>query len=89
MSYFIDSSAWIEYLEGSEKGEKGRNILKSEEDIFNVTPKIAKDAGLLHAGMKSKNSSFSLADALIIFSARFLKAKILTKDPHFKECKKL
>lgn len=118
MEYFIDSSAWIEYLDGSSKGEKVNEILQSENEIFvlpitiaevvskikrknsnselaykvimsnskimEFTPKIAKEAGLLHVDMKLKNSSFSLADALIIISAKSISAKVITKDNHFK-----
>lgn len=119
MRYLIDSSAWIEYLEGGKSGEKVNKILKENEEIFilslniaeviskvkrklmnyelayesmiknakiiDITPRIAKEAGLLHAKIKSKNKSFSLADALIIISAQVLNAKVLTKDAHFKQ----
>lgn len=121
MSYIIDTSAWIEYLEGSAKGEKIHNILKEKEEvftlsiiiaevisktkkkkanieiaynalisntkIFEITPRIAKESGILHAETKEKLQSFALADALIICSARFLKAKIITLDHHFKSFK--
>ena len=120
MIYLIDTSAWIEYLDGSAKGEKVNKSL-NEAEIFTtsqviaelvsktkrkrgnvdtaynaiikiakvseVTPRIAKEAGILHAETKAKLQSFSLADALIICSARALKAKILTTDSHFKSFK--
>ena len=118
MAYIIDTSAWIEYLEGSIKGEKVHHILKEREEIFTIpiiiaeiisktkknkenieiaynsiisnvklfeiTPKIAKEAGILHAETKAKLKSFALADALIICTARALNAKIITLDNHFK-----
>ena len=119
MKYLIDSSAWIEYLEGSVSGEKVNEILQEKEHeifviyvniaevvskvkrmkkdfelaynviisnskILNVTPRVAKEAGILHAQLKSKNGNFSLADALIIKTAESVSAKILTKDNHFK-----
>lgn len=122
MKYLIDTSAWIEYLEGSEAGEKVNNILKERDNeifiislnigeviskikrarknvelaydtlinrakILTITPRIAKEAGILHAEIKSKNASFSLADALIIKSAQSASAKIITKDNHFKSFK--
>jgi predicted nucleic acid-binding protein len=34
MNYLIDSSAWIEYLNGSEKGEKVNRILEGINEIF-------------------------------------------------------
>ena len=118
MKVIIDSSAWIEYLEGSELGEKVRDLLVRKEEVYimnimiaevvskvkrkegnfdiayramvsnakviNLTPEISKEAGLLHAEMKKKMGTFGLVDALILTVARTLKAKILTKDNHFK-----
>ncbi len=118
MKYLIDSSAWIEYLEGSEAGEKVHKILKENNEIFivsiiiaeviskvkrkglntelayesiiknsnilDLSPKICKEAGLLHAELKNKQRSLSLADALIITSTRKLNAKLITKDADFK-----
>src|SRR3989344_319262 len=110
MRYLIDSSAWIEYLEGGKAGEKVSNFLKEQNNeifvinlniaeviskvrrakkdyelaykviitnskILNITPKIAKSAGLLHAELKNKNKGFSLADALIIKAAESISAK--------------
>jgi len=43
----------------------------------------SKDAGLLHAKMRSKGSSFGLADAFVLSAARKLGAKVLTGDPDF------
>ncbi len=120
-SYIIDTSAWIEYLDGSEKGEKINNILKSNEkvyiipvilseliskvkrsngnielvygsliknsEILSLTPRIAKEAGLLHTEVKLTLPSFSLTDATIICSAKAFKLKILTTDNHFKKFK--
>ncbi|MEK6844240.1 MAG: PIN domain-containing protein [Nanoarchaeota archaeon] len=118
--YIIDTSAWIEYLEGSQKGEAVNKFLKNEQifiipiiisevvskakrlnrnidlayssliknsKVFEITPRIAKEAGLLHAETRLKIPSFALADATIICSARAFKAKILTTDNHFKSFK--
>jgi len=120
-SYIIDTSAWIEYLEGGERGEKINKILKSNEKIYiipvilseliskvkrsngnvdlayssliknskilDITPRIAKEAGLLHAEIRSILQSFSLTDAMIVCSAKALKSKVLTTDNHFKQFK--
>ena len=119
MKYFIDSSAWIEYLEGSEMGEKVAQLIKGKNEIFTlpinigeviskikkkkgnveltyhalissakisqITPRQAKEAGILHSKHKEKNKSFSLADAFIITVAKELNAILIAKDPHFKE----
>ncbi|MEX2017616.1 MAG: PIN domain-containing protein [Candidatus Pacearchaeota archaeon] len=121
MKYIIDTSAWIEYLDGSKSGEKVNKILKENNEIyvisviisevvskvkrkggnadlaydciiknskvFDITPKISKKIGILHAQLKNKMPSFSLADASIICSAESINAKILTKDFHFKDFK--
>ncbi len=121
MKYLIDSSAWIEYLEGGEIGEKVHEILQGGDEIYilsiniaeviskvkrkkkdvelaykamisnskmiEITPRIAKQAGILHALMKKKIPGFALADALILKSAQTISAKVLTIDRHFKNFK--
>ena len=52
--------------------------------IFDITPKISKRIGILHAETRNKIPDFSLADASIVCSAEAIDAKILTKDDHFK-----
>jgi len=118
MKYFIDSSAWIEYFEGSSAGEKVNNILEKDNEIFilninigevisflkrkgknfevayesmikrakifKLTPRISKEAGILHAEKRINKSTISLADTLMICATKFIGAKIITKDPHFK-----
>ena len=116
MKILVDSSAWIEYLEGSEAGERVSQILKNEEIysinliiaevvskikrnnqdfnlaykiissnsmVFDLNPRIAKEAGLIHAEIKKKVRNFGLIDAIILSSAKKLNAKILTNDTHF------
>ena len=118
MRFFIDSSAWIEYLEGSYNGERVHQILSKEDEIYSIsliisevvsrarrkkqnadipfraiisnskildiTPEIAKEAGILHADMKKKISDFGLVDAIIWTVAKKLNAKLVTCDSHFK-----
>lgn len=117
MNYLIDSSAWIEYLEGSKEGEKVSEFLKkgeifslslimaeviskvkrmgkdfnlayriisSNSKVLEINPQIAKESGLLHAEIKKKKTSFGLIDAIILVSARKLKANLVTQDNHFK-----
>lgn len=118
MKYIIDSYAWMEYLEGSGLGEKVREILTGNNEIYSlnltivevisrvkrkkgnveiaysainsnskvveITPEIAKKAGLFHTEIRNKIKNFGLVDALILILARELNAKILTGDKHFK-----
>lgn len=58
-------------------------IIKNSK-IFEITPKISKKIGMLHAEARKKMPSFSLADASIVCSAEAIGARILTKDTHFK-----
>lgn len=121
MKYIIDAHSWIEYLEGSSKGEKVNKILQSENEIFVLpitiaevvsktkrknsnselaykiiisnskimesTPKIAKQAGLLHAQMRKKYPQFGIVDAILIETAKATNSKVLTGDNHFKDLK--
>ena len=45
--------------------------------IFDITPKISKKIGILHAETRKKIRDFSLADASIVCSAEAIDAKIL------------
>ena len=56
----------------------------SNSTIVGLTPEIAKEAGVSHADIKKKVRNFGLVDAIILVSARKLKAKIVTGDKHFK-----
>ncbi|MFB6246710.1 MAG: PIN domain-containing protein [Candidatus Pacearchaeota archaeon] len=42
MRYFIDSSAWIEYLRGSKKGERVHKILNSDSQVFTLPLNISE-----------------------------------------------
>ncbi len=118
MKYIVDSYAWIEYLGGSPAGQKVREIIGADNEIYSlnlsvaevvsrikrlnenadlayeaiisnskiidIDVELAKEAGLLHAETRKKIKDFGLVDVLILVSARKLKAKILTGDPHFK-----
>lgn len=123
MKFLIDSSAWIEYLDGSEEGEKVYEILKGNHEIytlsliiaevvskskrsdkdanisfkaimnnsriFEITSEIAKESGYFHAEMKRKQKGFGLVDAFIWICAQKLKAKLITRDNHFKKFENL
>ncbi len=63
--------------------ETAYNILVSDSHIINVDEELSRDAGILHAEMRKKIGDFGLADAYVLASAKKLKSKILTGDPHF------
>src|SRR5690348_11614658 len=52
--------------------------------IIDITPKLAKEVGILHGTLKSSKPNLSLADAYALQSAIQLNAKVLTGDPDFK-----
>ncbi len=55
--------------------------------VANITTKIAKEAGLLHAEIRKKMPQFSIVDSLLITTAKNIGAKVLTGDNHFKQFK--
>ena len=55
--------------------------------IFDITPRIAKEAGILHAEYRRKMPQFGIVDALLVIAAKHLGAKVLTGDAHFKSFK--
>ncbi|MBU0761032.1 MAG: PIN domain-containing protein [Nanoarchaeota archaeon] len=121
MRYIIDSSAWIDYLEGGQLGEKVRKLILGDNEILSlnlivaevisyikrkesnaelaynaittnskiieISPDVAKRAGLFHAEIRKKVKNFGLVDAVILMAARDKGAKILTGDAHFKNFK--
>ncbi len=123
MKYFIDTSAWVDYLEGSLIGAKVREIILGNNELLTIPLVLAEvvskverargniiiayetirknarviendesdafEAGKLHAEMKKKLSSFSLADAFIIISAKKTDSTIVTKDSHLSSFKKV
>ena len=52
--------------------------------LYFINSEFAKEAGILHAEIKKNIKDFGLADAFVLLTARKLKAKIVTGDPHFK-----
>ena len=62
------------------------SIIKNSK-IFTITPKIAKEAGLMNVELRKRFGNFPLIDTLIICSAKELNTKILTADNHFKHFK--
>ena len=59
----------------------------SNAEFFDITPEIAKEAGLLHSQLRKQNQSISIADTLMMISSEALSARIVTKDNHFKNFK--
>ena len=59
-------------------------IITSNSKVLEISPQIAKESGLLHAEIKKNKANFGLIDAIILVSARMLKANLVTQDGHFK-----
>ena len=120
--YIVDAWAWVEYLIGSERGARvkeildedgnevylcaitlaeviskvareGRNtqaayaMLSGNSQIVNIDGKLSLEAGMLHFEMRKTSKDFGIADAYALATARKLKSKVLTGDPHFKGLK--
>ncbi len=71
----------------------GRSVETSLQAILSLSKvvlpdeKLATEAGLVHAEIKSRNTNFSLADAFALQTAKSLNAKVLTGDPDFEGIK--
>ncbi|MBI2579602.1 MAG: PIN domain-containing protein [Candidatus Aenigmarchaeota archaeon] len=66
---------------------KAMESIISNSKIIRVDGEFAKEAGELHAEMKSNNRNFSYGDAFALLTARKLDAKIVTGDPDFRGIK--
>ena len=67
--------------------EKAYEILLSNSQILNADEELSKQTGLLHAEMRKTEKDSGLADAYVLATARKLKSKVLTGDPHFRNLK--
>ena len=59
-------------------------VLRRLSLLHEVEETTAELAGRLHTEVKKNIRDFGLADAFVLATARMLKAKIVTGDPHFK-----
>jgi len=88
---YTSSFTIAEVISRSKRQEKNTDLvyqaLSINSKIIQITPKIARDAGLFHAEMHKKIRDFGLIDSLLLVLARRLNAKILTGDKHFKQFK--
>jgi predicted nucleic acid-binding protein len=64
--------------------EVAYSLLLSNSQILNADEELSKSAGLAHAEMRQQEKDFGLADSYVLATARKLKTKILTGDPHFR-----
>ena len=67
--------------------EKAYDLLLSNSQIVNADEELSKNTGVLHAEMRQTEKDFGFADAYVLATARKLKSKVLTGDPHFKDLK--
>lgn len=63
------------------------DVLLSNSKIAAVDEEVSFQAGQLHCEMRKTSKDFGLADAYVLATARKLKSKILTGDPHFQPLK--
>lgn len=61
MNYLIDTSAWIEYLEGSEKGKKVYSIIEeNKNEIFTISLIIAELISKMQRKHSKAESAFNI-----------------------------
>jgi predicted nucleic acid-binding protein len=63
------------------------DVLLSNSRVVSVDEELSFQGGLLHCEMRKTAKDFGLADAYVLATARRVKSKILTGDPHFKSLK--
>lgn len=63
------------------------DVMLNNSQVVNADEELSLEAGLLHFEMRKTVKDFGLADAYVLATARKLKSKILTGDPHFKNIK--
>ena len=63
------------------------DVISSNSQIITADEILSYQAGAIHCEMRRTQKDFGLADAYILATARKLKTKVLTGDPHFKEVK--
>lgn len=120
-NFIIDSWAWVEYLSGTERGLKLKDIMTKDNNLFtsivsfaeivsaarrknmsidtiedailssseivNIDIEISKKSGIFHSEIRKTINDFGLGDAFVVITARYLNAKIVTGDQHFKGMK--
>jgi predicted nucleic acid-binding protein len=67
--------------------EVAYRILLNNSQVVNVDEEVSRKAGLLHAEIRRAERDFGLADAYVLATARRLRSKVLTGDPHFRSVK--
>ena len=67
--------------------EVAYGVLLNNSQVVNVDEEVSRRAGLLHAEMRKIERDFGLADAYVLVTARKLRSKVLTGDPHFRGVK--
>ncbi len=65
----------------------GRDAILANSRPVAMDADLAYEAGQIHAEMRKNNANFGMADAVILSTARRLKARVLTGDPDFKGVK--
>ena len=63
---------------------KAYELITNLSKIYLINLEFSREVGILHADIRKKIKDFGLADTFVLLTARRLKAKILTGDPHFK-----
>ena len=65
--------------------EKILKFIKSKSAIIGIDDKIIIDCGKNYVQERKNKPGFSMADSIILSTAKNLKSEILTKDQHFKD----
>ena len=73
--------SWVQ-REGRD-GRRAADMIDRASIIVPMDLSLAVSAGLIHAEKRRQNRTFPSGDAAVLATAKRLKAKVLTDDPHF------
>ena len=68
MKYIIDSYAWIEYLDGSHKGDKVREVLAKDGEIYIIALTVSE----VISRAKRKSKDTTIAYETIIMNSKII-----------------
>jgi len=71
-------------IEDKENAELRRAFIKSRSTLIPLTEELAVEAAKADVTMKRKVQGRSLADSIVLSTARNRKGKVVTGDPHFR-----
>ena len=71
--------------DGADKADERTDFIARRCIMVGIGEDIGKNAGRLHAELRTKRKDFGMIDAIILSSAIHKKARVVTCDSHFRD----